>query len=143
MPSAGVYSAPARPGSLWSYGGDKGQGGRVPARCGLPVYRGEGKGHRRFSLLCFTCAGNMLEGRWGPGAGIPDQSGEDEGREGKAAAGRGGVGSGGDAPSADGLQPRDSCREPHEESAWGLCTGGSSGMARGLELYDQELQESL
>lgn len=115
----------------------------TPARWGLPVYRGEGEGHRRFSLLCFTCAGNMLEGRWGPGAGIPDQPGADEGREGKAAAGRGGVGSGGDAASADGLQPRDSCREPHEESVWGLCTGGSSGMAGGFELYHQELQESL
>lgn len=144
-----VFSA-TRPGSLRSHRRDKGRGGpvparpraRPPARWGLPVYRGQGEGDRRFSLLCFTCAGNMFEGRWGPGARTRTSLGRMKGERAKPLRDGAGWRVEGDAARADALQPRDSCREPHEESAWGLCPRGSSGMVRGFELYHRELQES-
>lgn len=83
-----VFSA-AQPGPLRRHRRDKGRGSLVPARSGLPVYRGEGGGgHLRSSAVRFTFAQNLPEGCWGPGARSPEQPGEGEGR-GQSCCGRG------------------------------------------------------
>ena len=75
-----VFSA-AQPGPLRRHRRDKGRGGLVPARSGLPVYGGEGGGGRlRSSAVRFTSARNLPKGCWCPGARSPDQPGEGEGR---------------------------------------------------------------
>lgn len=139
-------SSAARPGSLRSHRRDKGQGGPAPARPpagGYPSIAGREKDivDSAFcaSLVLGTCS--KAAGAQEPGARA--SLGRMKGERAKPLRGGAGRGVGGDAASADGLQPRDSCREPHEESAWGLCPRRSSGLARGFELYHQELQESL